>query len=70
MLCVGFYLHTNAIPVIQSNLKKENNNRDMFLGYALVLLTFLAIGIMGYIGFRGKLFDDYYQQHGYNHLIE
>ncbi|CDW86646.1 UNKNOWN [Stylonychia lemnae] len=53
----GFYFHNLAIPILKNSSKKENNARDVFFGYFLALLSYLACGLLGYIGFSGKQFN-------------
>ena len=52
-LSLGYFCHSIIMPVLNANLKQENNIRDLFFGYCLVCLTFLSVGIFGYIGFSG-----------------
>ena len=52
-LSLGYFCHSIIMPVLNANLKQENNIRDLFLGYCLVCFTFLSVGIFGYIGFSG-----------------
>lgn len=57
VLTLGFFSHVFIIPIMKNNEKQENNARDLMLGYGLVALTFLVVGILGYIGFSGKGYD-------------
>ena len=45
---------------MRSAKNPENNTRDLFWGYFLVMISYLASGALGYIGFLGYQFDDYY----------
>lgn len=56
MMCLGYYLHNCAIPILRNSKNPENNKRDMFIGYLLVFLSYSLVGIAGYIGFSGKQF--------------
>ena len=38
----------------------EKNNRDFFLGYLFVFISYIILGVLGYIGFMGVNFSDYY----------
>jgi hypothetical protein len=46
---------------VKNNANQKNNERDVFCGYMLVAFTYISVGIMGSIGFRGGYFDDYYR---------
>ncbi len=56
-LSLSYFSHTFALPMMKNNEKQQNNKRDLFLGYCLVFVTYLAISIMGYIGFSGRNYD-------------
>ena len=55
--CLGLFAHSVILPLLKNNEKQENNKRDLFIGYLLVVITYLAFGILGYIGFSAKNFD-------------
>ena len=55
--CLGLFAHSVILPLLKNNEKQENNKRDLFIGYLLVVITYLAVGILGYIGFSAKNFD-------------
>jgi hypothetical protein len=57
MLCLGFYLHNCAIPILRNAKNPKKNERDMFIGYLMVLLSYVAVGAIGYIGFSGSKFN-------------
>lgn len=57
-LSMGFFSHSILLPIMSSNEKPENNHRDLFLGYLCVAITYIVIGIFGYIAFIGKEFKD------------
>ena len=59
-LSLGYFTHTIIISVMKNNEKPENNKRDLFLGYLLVFITYTSIGIIGYFGFAGSDFYEYY----------
>ena len=42
--------------------KPENNERDLFLGYFFVFLSYCILGVLGYIGFIGVNFTTYYEE--------
>ena len=50
----GFYFHNLAIPILKNSENKANNSRDVFIGYFLAFLSYLACGLIGYIGFSGS----------------
>lgn len=58
VLSLGYFSHSFVLPVLKNNMHQENNKRDLFIGYILVMLTYLIVGIMGYIGFSGEYFKD------------
>ena len=51
---IGMFCHSVILPLMKNNKKPENNQRDLFFGYVCVTLTYIIIGIMGYIGFSGS----------------
>lgn len=53
-LSLGMFCHSVILQLLKNNRKQENNQRDLFLGYICVTLTYIIIGIMGYIGFSGS----------------
>jgi amino acid permease len=55
--CLGLFAHSVILPLLQNNENQENNQRDLFIGYLLVIFTYIAFGIIGYIGFSAKNFD-------------
>jgi len=55
-LSMGLFCHSFILPIMKNNAKPENNRRDLFIGYILVCLTYMIIGIAGYIGFSGSSF--------------
>ena len=56
-LSLGYFSHSIILPILKNNEKQENNRRDLFIGYILVCLTYMFLGITGYIGFSGKNYD-------------
>ena len=56
-LSLGLFCHSVILPILKNNRKPQNNQRDLLCGYTLVTLTYIIIGIMGYIGFSGSRFD-------------
>ena len=59
-LCTGYFLHTCSLPVLRSAKQPEKNNRDLFLGYLLVWISYCVVGMFGYIGFVGFNFREYF----------
>ena len=51
---LGFFAHSIIMPIIKNNEKQENNTRDLAFGYLLVVLTYIILGLSGYIGFNAK----------------
>ena len=60
ILCTGYFLHTCALPIVRSSKNPEKIGRDMFLGYLLVFISYAIVGTLGYIGFMGTYFKDYF----------
>lgn len=55
-MCLGYYLHNCAIPIVRNASNPAKNGRDVFLGYSMVFICYIAAGILGYIGFGGATF--------------
>ena len=55
-LSIGLFSHSVILPLLKNNRNQENNQRDLFFGYLCVTLTYIIIGILGYIGFSGSEF--------------
>jgi hypothetical protein len=55
-LSLGLFCHSVILNLLKSNKIQENNQRDLFWGYFCVTMTYIIIGIMGYIGFSGSDF--------------
>ncbi len=60
-LSLGLFSHSVILQLIKNNRKPENNQRDLFLGYTCVTLTYIIIGIFGYIGFSGSEYSSKFQ---------
>jgi len=56
ILCGVFYLHNITLLIVRNVREPEILPRDLFLGYFLVMLSYVACGVMGYIGFSGIAF--------------
>ena len=56
-LSIGLFCHSVILNLLKSNKIQENNQRDLFWGYLCVTLTYIIIGILGYIGFSGSEFS-------------
>ena len=56
-LSLGLFCHSVILPLLKNNRLQQNNQRDLFCGYICVTLTYIIIGIMGYIGFSGSEFS-------------
>ncbi len=52
----GFYFHNISMPILKNAKDKTKNVRNVFLGYLLAFISYLACGIFGYIGFSGSIF--------------
>lgn len=60
ILGLGYFLHPCSIPIVRSAAKPENTQRDMFLGYFFVFISYVIIGTLGSIGFVGTDFTAYF----------
>ena len=58
MSTLGFCLHNVSLPILKNNKDKENNFRDLFLGYFMTFCFYVVVGWLGYLGFSGALFYD------------
>ena len=61
-LSIGMFCHSVILPLMKNNRNPKNNQRDLFLGYVCVTLTYIIIGIMGYIGFSGSDYSPDFKQ--------
>jgi len=62
ILAGGYYFHNISLPVIRNSRNPENNVRDVFIGYFLVFISYVACGVLGLYGFTGSSFEDYYAE--------
>ena len=62
VLCAGYFLHVIGVPILRNAKEPQNNDRDLFLGYFFVFISYLTLGVLGYIGFAGVDFTAYYQE--------
>jgi amino acid transporter len=61
VLCAGYFLHQQTIPITKNAKEPKKNLRNVFIGYLLGFLTYSILGIFGYIGFSGNFFKaDHY----------
>ena len=60
-LSIGLFSHSVILPLLKNNKIQENNQRDLFYGYLCVTLTYIIIGILGYIGFSGSEFSSQFK---------
>ena len=60
ILCTGYFLHSCSLPIVRSSKNPEKVGRDMFIGYFLVFISYVIVGTLGYIGFMGTYFKDYF----------
>ena len=50
----GFYLHNISLPIIARNPNPKTNERDLFIGYFMVYVTYVTFGVVGYMGFSAE----------------
>ena len=55
---LGLFTHSIILPLLQNNENQENNQRNLFIDYLLVIFTYVAFGIIGFISFFVKNFND------------
>ena len=60
ILCTGYFLHSCSLAILRSSKNPEKRTRDLFLGYLLVMMSYVVCGVLGYIGFIGVRFSAYY----------
>lgn len=51
MLSLAFFLHNAVITILRNNKQQENNVRDLSIGYLLVMVTYMFVGILFYVSF-------------------
>ncbi len=56
-MSLGYFSHSFVLSMMKNNENQNNNKRDLFIGYILVFLTYISVGIIGYIGFSGSLYE-------------
>ena len=66
-MSTGYYLHTCAVPILRNAKYPENNTRNLFIGYTIVFLSYVLIGGLGYQGFIGTLFKNYFVKNVLSH---
>lgn len=57
VLCIGYFLHPVSVSIVRKNKNQENNERDLSMGFVLVFVTYMFIGVFGYFGFMGVYFS-------------
>ena len=62
---LGYFCHSFILPLMKNNRNQENNQRDLFIGYICVTITYITVGIMGYIGFSGSEFSPDFKDNWY-----
>lgn len=65
---LGYCSHTFIFSILKNNKNQDNNVRDLFIGYLFVGLTYITVGILGYIGFSGINFGPKFEDVRYYHL--
>ena len=59
-LCAGYFLHTCSLSIVRNSANPEKNNRDLFISYFLVFISYAICGVFGYIGYIGYDFKSYF----------
>merc|ERR1719469_1088036 len=60
ILGLGYFLHPISLPIVRSSANPDKTGRDLFYGYFFVFLSYILIGTLGYIGFMGINFTEYF----------
>ncbi len=58
ILSSSYFSHSFILPILKNNQNQKNNKRDLFIGYFLVFMTYICVGLLGYIGFSGYNYKD------------
>jgi hypothetical protein len=48
----GYYLHNISLPIYRNSKRPEKAVRDMWLGFTVVMLSYMICGTIGAIGFQ------------------
>ena len=59
-LGIGYFFHTFGVTIMVNNANPRNNERDLAIGYLSTGLTYIAVGVLGSIGFTSTYFTTYY----------
>ena len=59
---LGYFLHPVSLPIARCAAVPEKTDRDIFLGYLFVFISYLLLGSLGYLGFIGVDFTSYFQK--------
>lgn len=54
-------MHQLSVPILLKAKEPEKKFRDLFIGYFLVFLTYISVGIFGYMAFAGSNFKAIFQ---------
>ena len=60
VMCAGYFLHTCSLSIVRNSANPEKRTRDVFIGYLMVFVSYCVCGVLGYIGFMGTSFTDYF----------
>ena len=61
MFNMAYFFHIGGLPIVQSAKEPEKNPRNIIIGYVLILLTYVTVGVFGAIGFSGSHFAPYFK---------
>ena len=53
----GYYLHNIALPIMKKSANPEKNLLNIFIGYSMVFISYIACGVMGLFGFTSIKFN-------------
>ncbi len=52
VLMLSYFIHNGSLSIMRNN-RRENNARDLWLAFALVMLTYAIVSICFYVSFQG-----------------
>lgn len=57
-LSAGFFIHQCSLPIMQKAAEPEKNLSNVCKGYTAVLITYILVGVLGYIGFMSSDYEE------------
>ena len=50
-------MHNIALPIMKKSANPEKNLLNIFIGYSMVFISYIACGVMGLFGFTSIKFN-------------